>query len=141
MLIQQRRQPTMLSHRVSLTPACMGTGWSLCDSCVYPCVCCPWDSLSPASRRTLPFSTCSALAQPLLAIRVGSLYPTMCQGFKNSAFPLTYLLPTPSLSRVFLPLVTGWSLHSSSGASRTIVWRSSQSSAWAPFRLLSTVAL
>src|SRR5260221_10139400 len=65
----------------------------------------------------------------------------MRQGFKHSAFHSTYLLPTPSWLRVFLPLATGWSRHCSSCTSRTIVWRSSPSSAWPPFRLLSIVAL
>src|SRR6266568_9017487 len=141
MLIQQQRQPNMLSHRVSLTPACIGTDLSLCDSCVYPCVCCPWDSLSPASRRTWRLCICPALGQPLLAMLLGSLHPATYDGFKSSAFQETSLLSTSSFSRVYWPLDIGWWRPCSSGARRTTVWRSSPPSPWAPFRWLSMMTL
>ena len=56
--------------------------------CLSLCVL-SWDFLSPASRRTLRLSTCSALVQPPLAMRVGSLRLVTCDEFKNWAPALT----------------------------------------------------
>src|SRR5260370_33456011 len=69
--------------------ACMGTGWWWCVSDVSPCLYCLWDSLLPASRRTLRISTCSARAQPMLVILLGSFHRATCNGFTNLAFPET----------------------------------------------------
>src|SRR5947209_515207 len=125
----------MVPHTVSLTAACMGIGLSLCGSCVYPCVCCLWDSLSPASRHSLHTSISSAWTQPLRAVQVRNSHQTTSYDFTSWVFLLTSLLHTPSSSLSFLPLATGLWLHSSSGASRTTVWHSSLLSPWAHFRL------